>query len=91
MAIKFPGEVIAPYKPETTDTTQLVGVGSVDPITKTGVINGITISDYLPLTGGTVEGDLTVEGVISGSFDLSSIVVHDGNVITNGGEVIWLI
>jgi hypothetical protein len=58
MAIVFPGEISAPQKPESLTYAQS-GVSSIDPITKSGEISTVTITNYLPLSGGIITGDIT--------------------------------
>jgi hypothetical protein len=62
MAIKFPGEITAPYKPETAESSG-VGVSTVDGVAKYGEISGgVVVGGYLPLAGGTVTGNLNIDG-----------------------------
>lgn len=101
MSILFPGESSVLQKPEKLTFAQS-GVTSVDPITKSGEISTVTITNYLPLSGGILIGDVTfasgtapttrtiaINPQTDTDGDGSSFVINsgEGNGVGEGGSV----
>jgi hypothetical protein len=82
MAIKFPGELIAPYKPTEMEASS-VAVSAVGGVEKYGEVSGIAVTGYLPLTGGTLTGGLTMNTNLTFGSGSRNIILST----TNGTKI----